>query len=59
MQNFSSIGFKAEGGVVMGPGKIFLPELGQVNFLWLRSGWVSHICFGFEFGKFPLKMSNF
>jgi len=23
------------------------------------SGWVSHLWFGFEFGKFPLKMSNF
>jgi len=33
--------------------------LGQ-NFLTLiGSGWVSHLWFGFEFGKFPLKMSNF
>jgi len=23
------------------------------------SGWVSHLWFGFEFGKFPLKTSNF
>jgi len=23
------------------------------------SGWVIHLRFGFEFGKFPLKMSNF
>jgi len=46
--------------VVMGPCQIiFWPELGWVNFLWLGSGRVSHLCFGFEFGKFPLKMSNF
>jgi len=37
--------------LVMGPG--------QVIFLWLGSGWVSHLWFGFEFGKFPLKMSIF
>jgi len=37
--------------------KIFDP--GRVNFLWLGSGWVSHLWFGFEYGKFPLKMSNF
>jgi len=37
--------------------KIFDP--GPDNFLWLGSGWVSHSWFGFEFGKFPLKMSNF
>jgi len=37
--------------------KIFDP--GWVNFLWLGSGRVSHLWFGLEFGKFPLKMSNF
>jgi len=37
--------------------KIFDP--GRVNFLWLGSGRVSHLWFGLEFGKFPLKMSNF
>jgi len=37
--------------------KIFDP--GRVNFLWLGLGRVSHLWFGFEFGKFPLKTSNF
>jgi len=33
--------------------------LGRVNFLWLGSGRVSHLWFGLEFGKFPLKISIF
>jgi len=37
--------------------KIFDP--GRVNFLWLGSGRVSHLLFGFEFQKIPLEMSNF
>jgi len=37
--------------------KIF--DLGRVNFLWLGLGRVSHLLFGLEFAKFPLKMSNF
>jgi len=37
--------------------KVFDP--GWVKFLWPGSGQVSHLRFGFEFGKFPLKMSNF
>jgi len=37
--------------------KFFDP--GRVNFLWLGSGQVSHLWFGLEFGKFPLKMSKF
>jgi len=36
--------------VVVGPGQIFLS---RVNFLWLGLGKVSHLWFGFEFGKFP------
>jgi len=42
----------------MGPGQNFLTP-GWINFLWLRLGRVSHLWFGFELGKFPLKMSNF
>jgi len=34
-----------------GSGQIFLSQVG--------SGSVSHLWFGFDFGKFPLKMSNF
>jgi len=30
-----------------------------VNFLFLRSGWVSHLWFEFGPGKFPLKIPNF
>jgi len=42
--------------------KLFDP--GQVGSIFSVSGWVglgrvSHLWFGFEFGKFPLKMSNF
>jgi len=37
--------------------KIF--DLVQVNILWFGLGQVSHLWFGFEFGKYPLKMSNF
>jgi len=32
---------------------------GQVNFLWRGLGRVSHLWFVLEFGKFPLKKSNF
>jgi len=39
--------------------KNFWPGSGRINFLWLGSGRVSHLWFGLEFGKFPLKMSNF
>jgi len=35
----------------MAPGQKFLTPVGL--------GWVSHLWFGLEFGKFPLKMSNF
>jgi len=31
----------------------------QVRSIFCGSGSVSHLWFGFEFGKFPLKMSNF
>jgi len=37
--------------------KIF--DLGQVGSIFCGSGRVSHLWFGFEFQKFPLKMSNF
>jgi len=45
----------------MGPGQKFLTRVGsgRVNFLWVGSGRVSHLWFGFEFQKFPLKMSKF
>jgi len=36
---------------VMGPGQNLLTQVG--------SGQVSHTCFGFGVGKFPLKISNF
>jgi len=47
--------------VVMGPGQKFLTLVGSGQFFVARvgSGQVSHLWFGFEFGKFPLKMSNF
>jgi len=45
--------------VVMGPGQKFLTQLGRVKFLLLGSGRVSHLWFGYGFGKFPLEMSNF
>jgi len=37
--------------------KFFDP--GQVGSIFCGSGRVSHLWFGFEFGKFPLKTSNF
>jgi len=48
-------------GFLMGPGQNFWPESGWVNFFvaWVGSGRVSHLWFGFELQKFPLKMSNF
>jgi len=42
----------------MGSGQKNLTRVG-VNFLWLGLGWASLLWFGFEFGKYPLKMSNF
>jgi len=32
---------------------------GWVGSIFCGSGWVRHLWFGFDFGKFPLKMSNF
>jgi len=45
----------------MGSGQKFLTWVGPGQFLVARvgSGWVSHLWFGFGFGKFPLKRSNF
>jgi len=43
----------------MGPGQKFLTQVGSGQFFVLGSGRVSHVWFGFEFQKFPLKMSNF
>jgi len=44
----------------MGLGQKFLTRVGSGQFFVARvgSGWVSHLWFGFEFGKFPLKTSN-
>jgi len=42
--------------LVMGPGQKFLTQVGSI---FCGLGRVSHLWFGFEFGKFPLKMSNF
>jgi len=42
----------------MGPGQNILTLVGSGQFI-CGSGRVSHLWFGFEFGKFPLKMSNF
>jgi len=40
--------------------KIFDPGwVGSIFVARVGSGWVSHLWFGLEFGKFPLKMSNF
>jgi len=44
--------------VVMGPGQKFLAQVRPGQFF-CGSGRVSHLWLGFEFGKFPLKMSNF
>jgi len=45
----------------MGPGQKILTRVGSGQFFVARvgSGRVSHLWFGLEFGKFPLKMSNF
>jgi len=54
----------------MGPGQKFLTRVGsdqifvaqvgsdQIFVAQVGSGWVSHLWFGYGFGKFPLKMSN-
>jgi len=42
--------------LVMGPGQKFLTRVGSI---FCGVGRVSHLWFGFEFGKFPLKLSNF
>jgi len=45
----------------MGPGQNFFTQVesGQFFVVQFGLGRVSHLWFGFEFGKFPLKMSNF
>jgi len=44
----------------MDPGEKFSTRAGSSQFSCLfRSDWVSHLWFGFEFGKFPQKTSNF
>jgi len=45
----------------MGPGQKFLTRVGSGQFLvaWVGTSWVSHLWFGFGFGNFPLKISNF
>jgi len=40
-------------------GQNFVTRVGSGQFLWLGLGRVSHLWFGSEFGKFPLKTSNF
>jgi len=48
-------------GLVMGLGQKFLTWVGSDQFFVAQvgSGQVSYLWFKFEFGKFPLKMSNF
>jgi len=41
----------------MGLGQKILPKVGRVKFLFLESGWVRHLWFGF--GKFPSKIPIF
>jgi len=43
---------------VTGPGKKFFTQVGSGQFFVAQVG-VSHLWFGFEFGKLPLKMSDF
>jgi len=45
----------------MGPGQKFPTRAGFGQFFVARVGWgwVSHLWFGVDFGKFPLKISNF
>jgi len=38
---------------------LFISDGSRSKFLWLGLGRVSHLWFGFEFEKFPQKMSNF
>jgi len=40
----------------MGPGQKFLTRVGSI---FSGSGWVSHLWFGLDFQKFPLKMLKF
>jgi len=48
--------------------RLTISQFVELNFDWpsdgsgskiFNPGWVSHLWFGFEFGRFPLKMSNF
>jgi len=43
----------------MGLGQKFLTRVGSIFVARVGLGRVNHLCFGFELGKFPLKMSNF
>jgi len=57
----STLGLCSQSGafdlsVVMGPGKKFLTGSGQFFVARVGSGRVSHLWFGLEFGKLPLKM---
>jgi len=45
--------------LVMGPDQKILTRVGSGQFFVARVGRVSHLWFGIEFQKFPLKMSNF
>jgi len=51
--------YKSPAIVVMGPGQKFLTRVRSGQFFELGLGRVSHLWFGFEFGKFSLKTSNF
>jgi len=53
-KNFETI-IGIESLQIFGPSSNSSDGSGSKNF---DPGWVSHLWFGFEFGKFPLKMSN-